>query len=146
MSEHRLWEYLRDGMGGAWAAQRHEDKLSTGIPDVSYSISRHGWIELKYISTKPSKSTSILRIPHYTEDQRNWLTSHGSRAGLCFLLLQVEKTYMVFDWTKAWRVATLPYADHEAMATAMWKGKIDWGQLRRILVTPVKRAKVTIYS
>lgn len=146
MSEARLWQYLRTGMGSAWEAQRHEDKLTSGIPDVSYSMSRHGWIELKYLSTKPKRAESPLKIDHYTVDQRNWLTRHGSRAGLCFLLLQVEKTYMLFDWTKAMEIGTVPYARHLEMASAVWQTHIDWRHLGLLLVSPVKRMRVTVFA
>lgn len=145
MSESNLWSYLRVGMGPLWEAQRHEDKLTSGIPDVSYSITHHGWIELKYLPDKPKRDNSILKIDHYTPEQRNWLTLHGARGGLCFLMLQVDKTYMIFDWTKAQRIATLPYADHVAMAMGVWEKSINWRHLRSILVSPVKRSRVTVF-
>ncbi len=145
MSESRLWEYLRTGMGARWEAQRHEDRFTPGIPDVSYSITRHGWIELKYLPTKPKKSSSILKIDHYTQDQRNWAIRHGRRAGLCFMLLQVNKTYMLFDWTKATLIGSTDFETHKRLALGVWESKIDWRHLRSLLVSPVVREQISVF-
>ena len=145
MSEAALWQHLRDGMGGGWLAQRHEDKLTAGIPDVSYSINRHGWIELKFLPSPPKRADSILRIDHFTVDQRNWLKNHGSRGGLCFVFLQVAKCYMLFDWTKVDQIGEVTYAEHRSLADGLWDKKIDWRQLGSLLVSPVKRKRITLY-
>ena len=133
MSENALWKYLRDGMGATWESQRHEDKLSTGIPDVSYSTTLHGWIELKFIAEPPKRASTILRIPHYTAEQRNWLERHGKRGGRCFLLLQVGREYLLFDWTGALSVGRVTMDELRAIAVARWSGRIDFPALRSIL-------------
>jgi len=126
MSERLLWDYLRKGMGPLWEAQRHEDSLSIGIPDVSYAITHHGWIELKYRAEPPKRPNSPLTIKHFTADQRNWLTRFGKKAGRCWILLQVDKTYMLFSWGKVQRVGAVSYAEHLKMAERVWVGGIDW--------------------
>lgn len=134
MSEHRLWLYLRTGMGSRWEVQRHEDRLSTGIPDLSYSMAVNGWIELKYLPKIPKGQ---LTIRHYTVDQRNWLIRHGKRSGLCFLLLQIDREYMIFDWTKVARVGQATFEEHREFAVKTWTGKINWSELGAILSQPV---------
>lgn len=125
-------------MGAAWEAQRHEDSLTSGIPDLSYSMNVNGWIELKYLRSKPAKDDTILKIEHYTPEQRNWLIRHGSKSGLCWLLLQVESVYMIFDWTKANKVGKLNYEQHIRLSNKTWIGRIAWSELREVLSHPVK--------
>jgi hypothetical protein len=143
MSEDRLWRYIRDGMGPLWEPQRIEYRLTAGIPDVAYSITRHGWLELKYLPKKPTRG--LLKIPHLTDDQRNWAAAHGSRSGLCFILLQVEDSYMLFDWTKSYMVGRLSYEDHTKIATRFWFKRIHWRELRDALVSPVVRFRTPVY-
>ena len=47
--EQLAWDQMRVAMEPFWVAQRHEDKHSVGIPDLSFSLSggRTGWVELK---------------------------------------------------------------------------------------------------
>ena len=133
MSEAGLWDYLRNGMGAAWESQRHEDRLSMGIPDVSYSISCHGWIELKDREDVPKRASTPVTLPHYTADQRNWLERHGKRGGRCFILLQVANEYMLFDWRGTACVGRVPMAELRAAAVAVWIDRIDFKALRRLL-------------
>lgn len=129
MSEARLWEYLRDGMGPRWVAQRHEDKYSTGIPDVSYSTNCHGWIELKYVAKPPAKTTNAVPVPHFTAAQRNWIRQHGGRGGKCWVLLQVEKTYFLLSWDLAPMVGLSTFAELKRNASRSWENAISWPEL-----------------
>jgi len=131
--EQQLWDYLKRGMLLKWEAQRHEDKYSTGIPDVSYSIGRHGWIELKRLKSKPVNNDTILHISHYTADQKNWLFRHGSKGGACFILLQIENVYMLFGWESCVWVGEMTYDEHIKAAIRVWTGNINWDELCYIL-------------
>lgn len=133
MSEARLWEYVRLGMGGRWAAQRHEDKYSLGIPDVSYSAGVHGWIELKFVAKPPNNPKSNLIIRHFTATQRNWLTTHGSRGGRCYLLVQVEKTYLLFTWDQVAMVGACTFQELKENAFRCWEGRIPWVELLKAI-------------
>lgn len=133
MSEERLWEYIRNGMKHKWEAQRHEDKYSTGIPDISYSTNHHGWIELKYLKSKPSGHDTVMRIKHYTAQQRNWLKKHGRKGGKCFILLQVDKCYMIFTWDQCAIVGSTNYDGHINVAKKIWQHSINWDELLEIL-------------
>ncbi len=74
-------------MSPYWAAQRHEDKHTKGIPDVSYSMNGvNGWIELKTVEIN---KLGKVNIPHFTAEQRQWLKRHGRRGGHCFLFVEV---------------------------------------------------------
>ena len=112
MSEKNMWTNVRKKMVPKfWAeATRHEDKYQRGIADVSFvqkredwcdelhgGPGRHGWIELKHKGMAPVRPTTICRIDHYTDDQRIWLRDKGEAGGMTFLLLQLGRTFMLFD-------------------------------------------------
>ena len=138
MSENGLWDKLSKGMGAMWEAQRHEDRYSTGIPDVSYSMKYHGWIELKFLKSPPVNADTAMRIKHYTSDQKNWITRHGKRAGLCWILIQVGEVFMLFDWTKARLVGELSFEEHLTLANKYWEGRINFNELSVILNSPIR--------
>ena len=75
MSEKALWKAVRTGMKGRWHATRHEDKLTLGIPDVSYGMNGvAGWIELKFVSKPPARGGAVA-VPHFSKEQRRWMLS-----------------------------------------------------------------------
>ena len=133
MSEARLWSYLRDGVGGLWEAERIENRLNSGVPDVAYSTDHHGWIELKYLPKAPKRSDTALKIDHYTAEQKNWLTKHGKRGGHCFLFLQVGGTYMLFGSEAARDIGTVTLDAHKKMALAVWEGQVCFTEFVRLL-------------
>lgn len=93
--ENILWDQVKVSMSNLWDAQRHEDKYSVGIPDVSFGINdKNGWIELKYLEKWPKYGT--VKIPHFTSQQRNWLERRDGFGGGCWLLLQVGNDYLIF--------------------------------------------------
>lgn len=93
MSENSMWRHVRDGMRGLWTVQRHEDKMSKGIADVSFAIGQvNGWLELKYLPHWPKKADNVVQIPHFTNEQRVWLSERPH----AWLFLQVAKDYLLF--------------------------------------------------
>jgi len=133
MSENSLWHKLRKNMVPKhWdEATRHEDKLSKGIADVSFCQSGdHGWMELKHIDLWPIRASTIVRIPHYHDYQRNFLRDKGSAAGNTWLFLQVDRDHLLFHWSAAQAVGTLTTSELEAHAYRTWIGrKLDYIEL-----------------
>jgi len=116
MSEKTLWINLRKKMiPQYWSeATRHEDAYQRGIADVSFVqrdkglslnectlpslvTGRHGFVELKFRGMAPIRQSTACKIPHYTDDQRKWLMSKGKAGGMTFLLLQLGRSFMLFD-------------------------------------------------
>lgn len=141
MSEADLWEETRNGMLTKWHAQRHEDKYSTGIPDVSYGIGKRaeGWIELKYLKRLPEMTEKPwdFKYDHYTSDQRNWMRlrqRHGP--GRVFLMCRFGDTL-----TAIWNIARiqdlLGKAPLETIIKAAnaqwWHHDVDYGELAEVL-------------
>lgn len=97
MKEKQLWAFIRSKCRGKWLAQRHEDRVSVGIPDVSFALQGigHGWIELKSVNCQLS-SSAIVRVPHFTESQRAWVNDFGVIGGGCFVVLAVNGYILLF--------------------------------------------------
>ena len=134
MAERSLWLYLRNGMKRSWDATRHEDRLSAGVPDVSYGINKiNGWIELKALNAWPKNPLTIVQVHGFTEQQRAWLQNRGHKGGWCWLLIRVERTYLIFSWQQIHLIGTLDKAQMRDAATHVWDSSIDWPQFKRII-------------
>lgn len=144
MSEEKLWDDLRDGMSARWHHQRHEDKYSKGIPDVSYGIAglADGWIELKYVEkfpANPGKEGWDFGYRHFTADQRNWLTLRRKYGqGRVFLMCRFgDKVTAIWDWRKlAPLLGRASLNEILAAASAQWwHGPIDCTELEQVLAS-----------
>ena len=103
--EKQLYNKLKREMNNIWDMQSHEDKYSVGVPDVSYGLEgMNGWIELKRVLKYPKKSQTVIQLPHFTGQQRNWLERRQEKGGNCWLLLQVEDDYFIFKGDRCDRV------------------------------------------
>lgn len=111
--------------------QAIEDAYSTGIPDVSYAFStgREGWIEFKYLKQWPKRPDTIVRLDHFTPEQRNWLTKRGKLTGRAFLFLQVERDYMLFMYNVVPKVGALNKAQLIQLAYRHWRERINFNKL-----------------
>lgn len=91
-------------------ATRHEDAYQRGIADLSFVqnvIARdgegnpekgmHGFIELKFKGMAPIRASTICKIDHFTDDQRRWLKAKGEAGGMTFVLLQLGRSWLLFD-------------------------------------------------
>lgn len=134
--ETNLWRYLKRNMQNRWAACRHEDSVTLGVPDVSYAMhGTHGWIELKVIDTWPVKEITVVKLDHFTPWQRRWLRDRGERGGFCWLLLKVStpRTYLLFSWDKLPHVGNSDKRTLIKKAIAVWYTNIDWTELENML-------------
>ena len=95
-------------------ATRHEDAYQSGIADVSF-VQRiedehqgiHGWIELKFRGMAPIRTSTLCKIPHYTDEQRRWLKAKGEAGGMTFLLLQLGRSWLLFDHVRCQTVGKI---------------------------------------
>lgn len=94
MSESNMWKTLKPLFeDNGLDAHRIENKIELGTPDVNYL---HGWIELKYKSKWPARG-GILALPHFTALQRRWLDRRQKCGGRAFVLLKVNKEWILFE-------------------------------------------------
>lgn len=94
--EQVLWDDLKKATAcPAVIWQRHEDRYSTDIADLSFSIvpGASGWVELKVVYDLEVTRDGQLRLRHMTMGQAQWLVERWERGTLTFVLLQYEDTY-----------------------------------------------------
>lgn len=132
MSEHNLWELMRDRMGNRWHASRVESRLtSAGIPDINYCIQGHeSHIELKYSDDGSA--------PKVRSTQTNWFRDRVKAGGRpwVFSLIEVgdRKMYMLHKGDDMTRLArsksTIEWAN---MSYCLWHGAMDWDEFTIII-------------
>lgn len=93
MTESDLWKELNELMLFGWTASRHEDILTRGVPDVSFSISSNvsGWIELKCKFT--ILKNGGIKVPTLEPAQRVWLHKRAEKCGHVFVLCANENAW-----------------------------------------------------
>jgi len=98
-SESGLWKTLSKRMKKEWVADRIECVSLAGVPDVYFTTNSGimGWLELKYAHEWPKRQNTVLRLNHFTTEQRNWIRKHGKQGARVFLLLQVDRDYLLFS-------------------------------------------------
>lgn len=132
-----LWGYLREGMRNWWDACRHEDSITTGVPDVSYGARGvQGWIELKVIAGWPGNAGTAVKIKHLAAWQRRWLTGRGKHGGgHVWLLLKVitPRTFLLFPWDRVYHIGRLNRIDLIDATCGIWFDRIDWTEFERII-------------
>lgn len=78
---------------------RVENRVGMGTPDVNYV---HGWIELKQQDHWPKRASTVVKLHHdLTKEQRIWINRREKRGGIVYVLLQVERDYLLFRGSKA---------------------------------------------
>ena len=114
--------------------QSHEDKYTSGIPDLDYCLTGvAGWIELKIIQEWPVKSGTKLNtaLRHLTNDQMNWMKQRSKAGGKCFVLLKVMKTkeYLLYRGDDARRLKDSGEFEAKDLALKQWQGTLPSMQL-----------------
>jgi len=112
--------------------QRHEDKITPGIPDRSYAFSNgaSGWIEDKYIKNWPKNLNKKFKISNLTNYQKNWLQTRGELIGNCFVFVKIGKSdYFLFSWDQIDKFETYNWSDLKTVAVGYWGRIIDYEEL-----------------
>ncbi len=74
-----------------------ENPAYPGTPDVNYI---GGWIELKYMRVW-THGAGVVKIHHFTPQQRAWLHRRWRKGGAVWLLLKVGTQWLLFDGATA---------------------------------------------
>ena len=112
-AEQKMWDFIRPKMKGLWDVQRHEDKYSQGVPDLSFGIQGiNGWIELKIMPKYPKNMNRPFMIRHFTPYQKNWLKKRQKYGGNCWLLLRIEDDFLLFKGDNVERLGNV-WTAHE---------------------------------
>lgn len=126
LSEQKMWDRLRDAMQGRWTYERIENKVTKGTPDVAFSMEgKRGWIELKVLEAWPRKRQLPVRIPHFTREQKRFLSlHHRNGGGGCFFFLLVSETneYLLFSGSRVGAIGFLSRDEMYANAIDVFRG------------------------
>lgn len=92
-----------------------------GTPDVNCTL---GWLELKAQNQWPARETTAVRLDHdLTPQQRLWLTKRKRAGGACWVLLTVDRTWLLLDGAvAAEHLGHVNRVDLESLAIRTWKG------------------------
>jgi hypothetical protein len=130
MTESLFWSEDVSKLKNFGVVKRIEDLLDKGTADVVYCThfdqnerARTGWIELKRLRSWPARPDTLVRLPHYTPHQANFLVRWGRAGAGAFLLARVGNDYLLWPWQSAKAIqAGLPKAKLTALAVAVGRG------------------------
>lgn len=71
-----------------------ENPCLPGTPDVNFI---EGWVELKWIRTWPKGADTVVRLDHYTPQQKLWAYLRRRAGGQCWFLLQCGREWLLLD-------------------------------------------------
>lgn len=134
-SESSLWKTVQKNMKGFWEADRVENPVNPGMPDVYFTLKSSGvmgWIELKHAHAWPRKACTPLRIDHFTRVQRNWFKRHGKEGANIHLLLQVGTDYFLIQWDVVPDIGKMTKQDYFKRCFS-WERSINYLELFDIL-------------
>lgn len=98
-AEAKMWAQLRPHlMAAKLDPVRVENPIHPGTPDVNLCDGR--WIELKSLPQWPSRASTLVKIRHFTPQQRVWLHRRWKYApGSTYLMLEVhaDRQWLLFD-------------------------------------------------
>jgi hypothetical protein len=75
-----------------------ENPALPGTPDVNYV---EGWIELKWLRKWPVGEDTIVRIDHFTPQQRVFHIRRRQAGGRCWFMLQCRREWLLLDGADA---------------------------------------------
>lgn len=137
MRESGLWKTMRRNLPdvpGAFHMVRIEDSAGVGTPDVNLCCRGvEAWVELKHRDEYPAREGTPITLPHFTQQQKDWLRARGEAGGGAWLVVQVERDYYLFDWRGAQKIEQYPRALWVATAWKYWPGRCDWCAMLHVI-------------
>lgn len=107
MDESNLFKRLKKATPGFdWT--RHEDKLTSGIPDASYGAEGvGGWVELKTYDAWPRSASQPLKFTDLKPTQVNWAIRRGRKQRRVWFLVAVADDWFLIRWKYARQLGKL---------------------------------------
>lgn len=103
----------------------------SGTPDVNCIP---GWIELKWLRAWPKNEDTVVRLDHYTNQQRLWLRKRWECGGGAWLLLQCRREWLLFNAPEAQEVGRLTRLELYEACTAYWDNGFHGKELGECLI------------
>jgi hypothetical protein len=97
--ETALYATLKRNLAPYGRAVRFENReVGPGTPDVYLQLrGRSSWLELKKLDRWPADRAAPVTIPHLRLEQVGWLETERAHGGRAYLLLRVQKEYLLLD-------------------------------------------------
>lgn len=137
MSEANLWQLVKRNLSGpGHHLQRIEDAYQEAIPDLEYCIlGASGWIELKFKNEGPKRESTVLRVDHYTPEQRLWHRNRAACGGRVWVFIRVAEEFFLFRGAHAAKHLGIDWTlqDCRDRAIGHWRGRVDWNELRDLI-------------
>lgn len=81
------------------------------------------WMELKYRKDWPARKTTMVRLDHFTDQQRQWLLQRSKAGEECYLVLQVKNEWFIWNARGAQTVGFQTRQEMNESALAHWMNK-----------------------
>lgn len=137
MSEKALRKRLGNRLVPKYASVWHpvENSVLDGTPDNWFLIDGvGGWVELKHVSDYPKRPVTPIRWKRFTLQQVATIEEFGEGGSPSWVLAQVAADHYLFHWTAARELrAEQPRFWWEQNARAVWKSRVNYGQLAHLL-------------
>lgn len=136
-SERSLWKTLDRNMKEYWEAERVENPVGPGTPDLYVTMKANGnmhWIELKHVHGYPKRATTIVDVDHFTPQQRSFIRRHSRIGANVWVLIQIHRDYFLFHGMNALKVGKLTREGYFIHADYKWSGKIDYDRFRSVFL------------
>lgn len=137
-----MWQRCAKALGGLDPV-RVENPAGPGTPDVNWGgYCRHtnmrgeGWVELKWARDWPARDGTVVRLDHFTPQQRSWLLRRSARGGRVHVLLKVSTAWLLFDGAVAARhLGRVDRQELHRLALRVWPRGLVEMELRKCLLT-----------
>ena len=135
--EAELWKLMKPHMLGH--VIRMENYLGPGQPDVNGCFDcTEWWCELKVIERLPVRPTTVVKIDHFTPEQRVWLVQRSMVGGRSFMFVRVDhhRDFFLFKGLDAaHHVGKDWVSDHwKTEAIGWWKGRVNWVEFNKLVL------------
>jgi hypothetical protein len=75
-----------------------ENSAHPGTSDINF---KGGWLELKELEAWPKDRTTVVPVPHFTPQQRLFLTMRDRTGGFADVLLKVRRSWWLINGAEA---------------------------------------------
>jgi hypothetical protein len=105
--EKDLWDTFKKHLSTEGDFERIENMVGIGRPDVNYCVRGcEGNLELKQLPEWPKRG-GVVKVDHYTPQQRNWAKRRLAAGGIVWVLLQIKTPCAYYLLRASWALLHL---------------------------------------
>lgn len=151
-SESTFWKYLKRRMEPVgWLPRRIECNYPAGILDIYYRLPGlppfsgrwyRGWMELKYLPEYPKNKDLLIKIKHFTKEQKLSMKEEKSTGNVAWLFLKIAQDYFLIQDSLAINLEKYSYNELVYSADYFANRIVDHNQIHNIMVKEHERRQV----